>query len=145
MDAGVPLPSAVKIIVQKMQSEGDPAVADASLWMDASWRYAQHEGISAEEFGHWVEVGVWNLAGSAEVLEKIGIYRAIAGDRGWVLAKGNLSPTEALARSYESGGEALVEAVEVMVGLSSMSEPEESPKPKVTPGWAAPRDPINFG
>lgn len=147
MDAGGPLPAVVKIAVEKLQSRGDPSIADASLWLEASWRYAQHEGIDGEEFSHWVEVGVWNLAGKSEVLEKIGIYRKIAGNRGWILAKANLSPREALARSLESSGEDVVEAAEVMVGLSAMSkdDSEEPSRSSSPPGWTTPKDPINFG
>lgn len=137
--------------VALLQIEGSDLVADATLWLDASWRAAEREGISSEEFCHWIEVGVWNLAGDPSVVERIGVFRRIAGAQGWLLAQANMTPEDALDQFYRHGPVAVLEAAQVITALSDMggSLPAEdrvepsSLQPQHSLGTAA-REPLDF-
>lgn len=115
------LPSSIESALARLRYDRVADLDDAILWLDASWRAAEEEGISEEEFIHWMEVGCWNLAGSPETLTKVGVFRTIAGDRGWVLAKAELDPEAALEQYYEFGPETVIDSIEVMVTLEELS------------------------
>lgn len=144
------LPAEVTAMIDQLQaSPRGGTLAAAPLWMDASWRAAQQEGISAAEFAKWVEVGVWNLAGDPVALTAVGIFRGIAGADGWLLAKAQLDPMEALRQYQEHGAATVLETAEVLTALTRMSEdvPPEHRALPVPGGAVAPvvRGPLNFG
>lgn len=115
------LPSSIESALARLRYTRAANLDDAVLWLDASWRAAEEEGISEDEFIRWMEVGCWNLAGSPEILTKVGVFRTIAGEKGWLLAKAELDPTVALEQYYEHGPETVLDSIEVMMTLEELS------------------------
>jgi hypothetical protein len=142
------LPEAITRAVQRLRNAGSNTVDDAMLWLDASWRAAVREGISTEEYIRWMELGLWNLAGDPEVLKRVGMFRLVAGEKGWMLAKANLDPEECVFQFYEKGNADLLESAEVVVALTQMADafPIES-EPDQGPAHTSPSEhgPLNFG
>jgi hypothetical protein len=122
MNKEIGIPERIEAKAAQMRAEGDPSMVRGGLWLGASWRAAQAEGIDVEEFLRWMDVGLWNLAGEPRVLSVVGVLRRIAGDKGWMLARARLSPEAALEQFYEDGAEAVLEAAEVAYALTSMAE-----------------------
>jgi hypothetical protein len=143
------IPSAITRAVERLRASGSHTVDDALLWLDASWRAAQREEISEKEFIRWMELGLWNLAGDPESLRKVGIYRMIGKERGWMLAQADLDADEALMQFYEKGADVMLEAAEVMLALNGLAStlPEEPQAAQPAPEEPNVSDhgPINFG
>jgi uncharacterized protein (UPF0147 family) len=138
------VPAVVRAAVDRARREGRAAsVAAAELWLGASWRLAGLEDCSAEEFASWVDVGCWNLAGNAADLERFGVFRQLAGARGYELVRIDTDPQTVLERVLHEGVDAVLDAAEVMAVLQEFAaderasgepsgrdgEPSDSPRP----------------
>ena len=75
--------------------------------------------MSAGEYLHWVDAGCWNLAGDPRVMQQVGVFRQIAGERGWMLAAAGMDPAEALTQFYAHGAAAVLASAQVMLALEN--------------------------
>lgn len=115
------LPGVIQSAISRAHMQGAEGWDLLGLWIDASWRAAQLEGMTAEEYAHWIDAGLWNLAGDPDAMTKIGIYRSVAGTDGWLLAKSGMSAEEALERFYDDGPGASAEAARVLLALEELA------------------------
>lgn len=116
------VPNSILFHVDRLASEGVQGLDTVPLWLDASWRAAVKEGINEEEFAHWLEIGLWNLAGEPSVLEKVGVFRMIAGDKGWIIAKSGMNVMDALTAYYETDSLTVLNNAKTLIALQGMSE-----------------------
>lgn len=148
MDATVP--AVVRDAIDQARRSGRAASVEAAeLWLGASWRIAELEGCSAEEFARWVEAGCWNLAGDAGDLERFGVFRRLAGERGVELVRIDTDPQAVLERVLHEGVEAVLDAAEVMAVLLEMGRADAAARapqePERGPVRAVPGDgPLDF-
>lgn len=116
------VPDSVVNYVDVLRMDGVEGLDATALWLDASWRAAQIEGIGEEEFMHWLEVGLWNLAGDTAVLEKVGVYRMIAGVKGWILGAAEFNVEEALKTFYEFGPVTVLNNAKTLIALKGLAD-----------------------
>ena len=145
------LPEPIGDAVRELVSSGyDTRKAGLSLWLEPSWAKAQRSGMSADEYGQWVRIGLWNVSGSNKTLTRVEGYRAIAGDQGWIIAAAGYSLEDALMEASLQGAAELLDAAETLIALKglvvTLPEDELPEKPEAEPDVPKPdfRAPIDF-
>lgn len=119
----------------------DEAAADTRnngrLWLSASWKQAQALNMTDLQYSRWVRVGLWNLAGDTNSLRSLDVYRALAGNKGPLIAMAGISPESAVAQARESGITSLLEGCQAVIGLMDLGSdlvedlaPEAAQPPK---------------
>lgn len=116
------LPQVIRIAAVQAVVKGESSLETAPLWLDASWRAAQREGIAEAEFIKWLHLGLWNLAGNADTLSMVGFYRSIAGNKGWMLAKAGMTREQCLELFHAEGPQGALEAAESLIALMGLAE-----------------------
>ncbi len=95
---------------------------ELNLWLASSWNLAQTMNITPEDFAEWMRLGQWNITKNNSSYKLIKDYTAIAGTSSWKIYEVGMSVQEAFDKAAESGVTALMESVETMLALKSLSE-----------------------
>jgi hypothetical protein len=147
------LPQRIRIAAVQALTRGDSSLETAPLWLDASWRAAQREGITEGEFLKWLDLGMWNLAGNADTISMVGFYRSVAGDKGWVLARAGMTREQCLELFHAEGPQGALDAAEALIALMGLAENiddwgapavDEEPAPPTVQDPTNPSGPLNF-
>jgi hypothetical protein len=93
---------------------------------------AERAGMTWEEYGQWIILGLWNLDGDPDTSSTVTAFRELFGNNGWKGAAAGITVAEATRRAHTDGAASVIEAAEVMTALTELgggfNEPDDEPQ-----------------